>query len=267
MENEKKAFVHIENYTGEKPIEIIYREDEPVRYLEPIPAKLPEPLDLHGTIGIVSEFILQRHGKFDVSNSHIEVDRENATIKLVTNESNAHVELDHDSKFCDEFDLVRNTITGNIEFSEQFKKLHVNTDEWWSPVKLAQYLRLNRSLFAKAEEGMAIVSQLKNVKATITGAYEKTKETLGSISKTEFFQQNIDHNLPPKMDLVLSIFKGSPKERYEVEFEADIFDGEIKVRLVSPSVNDDFENKLDEIINGELEKIKTVLPGLLIIEV
>lgn len=54
--NEKKCFVNIEHYTGEKPIEIIYREDAPAKHIDPIPAKMPSALNIAGTIATVQEF-------------------------------------------------------------------------------------------------------------------------------------------------------------------------------------------------------------------
>lgn len=266
QENEKTLNVKIENYTGDKPIEIIYRVDEPQHKCDLVPVKLPEPINLSGTIKTVREFISKRKD-LNVADSHIEVCRDNAEIKLVINECDSHNGFDPSCvSIQNNYFMKRGCVVGRIEFSEQFKKLKINDETFWSPIKLAQYLRLNRSLFADTEEGMAVVSLLKNVKAKISGEYEKKKETVGTISKTEFFQQSVEHNLPKGFAIMLNIFKGDVKEKFEVEFEADIIDSEIMVKLVSPAINDAFEGARDALINVELDEIQKLLPDMVIIE-
>lgn len=106
----------------------------------------------------------------------------------------------------------------------------------------------------------------KNVKAKITGDYEKTKETHGSISRTEFFQQQFEHNLPKNFSIFLSIFKGGAKEKYEIDIDADIIDGEIMVQLLSPAINSANESARDTLIDAELKRLSALAPDIAIIE-
>lgn len=272
-QKEKTAFVHIENYTGEKPIEIIYREDQPAKHLDPIPAKLPEAFNIEGIITAPYEWLSKHINEVDQTNCIIEVTREDAEIKLVINERNYHEGFSvHDvervvSTELKGFSLIpRSSVSGSIQYTKEFERLRINDDTFWAPQKLAKFLRLNRHIFADTEEGMALVSLLKNVKAKITGDYEKTKETHGNISRTEFFEQQVKHNLPDSFSIFLQIFKGGSKEKYEIDIDADIIDGEIMVQLISPAVNAANESARDSLIDAELSRLAALAPDIAIIE-
>ena len=272
--NEKKCFVHIEHYTGEKPIEIIYREDEPAKHLDPIPVKMPSALDITGTIATVQEFLQKRMALLNIDNCRLVVNRDESTLALIINETDSRPSIEEwKQNGMEAKDLCiklapKSTVSGQIEFTEMYSKLKINADYWWSPVKLSKFLRLNRVVFGESgkEDGMALVSALKNVKAKINSDYEKKKELHGQISKTEYFSQEVSHNLPEKFTIELSIFKGAPKEKYEIEIDADIVDGEIQVQLLSPAVNENVETARDILIDNEVDAIKTLCPNLVIVE-
>lgn len=269
-EKEKKCFVHIENYTGEKPIEIIYREDAPAKHLDPIPAKLPDCVNIEGVISTPYDWLVQRAGTIDPLNCHVKVKKEQAQIKLVVNESNKRKSLTELEMIAGKFDatdfMPRAEITGYIEYSDIYTKLHINDDTFIDPVKLSKFFRMNRVLFSNPEEAMTVVSQLKNVQAKISGSYEKDQELHGKISKTEYMSQEVTHNLPERFTLCFNIFKGSPKEKYDIEIDADVVDGRIMVQLVSPAVNDANETARDQLIDEQVKKIQELCPTLLIVE-
>lgn len=271
-ENEKKVFVSIENYTGENPIEVVYREDTAQKKLEPIQFKMPESFLIEGTIDAPVAWLEKRINSISVDNCHVEVCKELARIKLIVNETNFHEAYNEEDMVSISTPALFNTliprsaVSGYIDYSDEFKKLRINADEYWSPVKLAKYLRLNRHLFADKEQGMAFISILKNIKATVTGQYEKKREVTGGITMKEFFEQNIDHNLPKAVALNISIFKGGAKETYEVELDADYIDNEIRVSLVSPAMNEANESARDLMLNEAVEKIKAIAPTMVIIE-
>lgn len=275
QEKEKKVFVHIDNYTGEKPIEIIYREDEAKNHQEPIKVWMPETLNIKGTIVTVREWLGKRKDLIDINNCRLVVDRDAAKMTLIINECNSRPSFEEwqlqglkKEDLCVSF-APRSTISGSIEFTDTYKKLRINDDFFWNPIKLSKFLRLNRAIFGtdNKEDGMALVSLLKNVRTKMTGDYEKKKELHGQISKTEYFNMEISHNLPQSFIIELSIFKGSPKEKYEIEIDSDFVDGEILVQLLSPAVNEDVENARDTLIDNELDAIKLMCPNLVIVEV
>ncbi len=268
--NEKRAFVHIDNYTGSEPIQIIYREDKPKEVLHIIGATLPSQFDIEGTIQAPFEWLSKHLAEVRISDCHLTVNREAGTILLTINDLNRNDSFDPNSESTTMLNLdllPTSTVQGSIQLTREFAKLRINDDNgWWHPVKLAQFFRLNRYLFAKPEDGMVAVTALKNVKAKINADYEKKQELHKQISKTEFFQQEVTHNLPESLAMKLQLFKGGTKEIYEVEIDADIRDGEILVQLVSPAINEKKDSVCDELIDQQLQLFRDLAPTLVIIE-
>lgn len=272
-EQDQKVSVHIDNYTGEKPIVIVTRDDAPREYVTPVEYKAPEPLNISGTIETPLEFLKKRLHTIDITNAHVEVCRDTSEIELVINESNYHPSLSSEEldTFCDRDILLdkflpTSRIVGTIRYSKEFADLGINSDvQRWSPVKLAQYFRLNRHLFDDKQVSMALVSQLKNIKATISGKYQKEKETHGTISQTEFFELHIAHELPDSFVLNMPIFKGGEKAKFAVEIDAEYIDGNILVSLVSPAMCEAMEVARDAIIDDVVKKITDVAQDIVVI--
>lgn len=272
-EQDQKVLVHIDQYTGEKPIVIVTRDDAPREYVTPVEYKAPEPLNISGTIETPLEFLKKRLHTIDVTNAHVEVCRDTSEISLVINESNYHpslssedLDLYHDKDILLDKFLPTSRIVGTIRYSKEFADLGINSDvQRWSPVKLAQYFRLNRHLFDDKQVSMALVSQLKNIKATISGKYQKEKETHGTISQTEFYELNIQHELPGSFILNIPIFKGGEKAKYAVEIDAEYIDGNILVSLVSPAMNEVKETTRDTIIDNVVKQITDIAPDIVVI--
>lgn len=133
---------------------------------------------ISGIISAPTEWLRKNHHLIDEDNSRVEVDREGGEIHMILNERNA-MDAIVDFNELGKIIVNRSTVTGRIQLTDTFKKLRINTDEFWSTKKLAKFLRLNRSIFAKKDEGMLLVSQLKNVQAKITGDYEKKTSSTG----------------------------------------------------------------------------------------
>ena len=272
-ETKQPIMVHIENYTGNEPIKIIYREDAPLKRVDTIQAKTPEPFVIAGIISAPADWLEKRVDTFDVKNARVEVKREDGIIRLIINERDCHATLaehiDTDRAYNNtitEEIMRRSMVTGSIQFTDIFKRLHINEeDSWIDPQKLAAFFRLNRSIFPDLEENMSLVSILKNIKAKISADFEKTKDTYTG-SKTEFYQQSVEHNLPKSFDICIPIFKNTKPEKYNIEFDVDIVDGKILLQLKSPAINDQVEGSRDEIIDKELSRIRTIAPDLVIIE-
>lgn len=272
-EQDQKVLVHIDHYTGENPIVIVTREDAAREFAKPVEYKAPEPLNISGMIDTPLEFLKKRLHTIDIKNAHVEVCRDTSEIKLVINESNYHPSLSSEElDSCYDRDILLDNflptsrVVGTIQYSKEFTDLGINSDlQRWNPIKLAQYFRLNRHLFDDKQANMAIVSQLKNIKATISGKYQKAKETHGSISQTEFYELNIQHELPGSFILNIPIFKGGEKAKYAVEIDAEYIDGNILVSLVSPAMNEVKETTRDTIIDNVVKQITDIAPDIVVI--
>lgn len=85
-EKENGLTVNIENYTGEKPIEIVYREGAAPKSPNPLETKEPEKIGVSGVISTPFDWLEKRIGTIDQKRANVKVDREKMTITLTVNE-------------------------------------------------------------------------------------------------------------------------------------------------------------------------------------
>jgi hypothetical protein len=83
----------------------------------------------------------------------------------------------------------------------------------------------------------------------------------------EVYKCHVESNLPKSFSICLSIFKGTPKDRIEVEFDHYMSDGEVYLQLVSPGANEMIESYRDTCIDQVLDKIRVIAPDIAILEV
>lgn len=61
MENQEKGLtINIEHYTGEKPIEIVYRKGEAAQAQQPLATKAPESISKSGVISTPFDWLEKR---------------------------------------------------------------------------------------------------------------------------------------------------------------------------------------------------------------
>lgn len=248
---DKTVSVNIENYTGEKPVEVIIRKGEAARAVEALPTREPIKTKISGVITTPIDWLEKRIDTVEQKKAHVEVDREAMTILLVVNEA------DH---------YTRGEIQGRVEFTEIFVKTRINNaKEAWLPDRLGQFLRLNRGLFTDKEECMKLVSALKNFTAKANSEVQKQKDPNGS--RAEVFKQTVQSNLPKDFTLNLAIFKGTPKVPILVEFDHYLADGDCYLQLVSPGANEAVESFRDSCIDDVLNRIREIAPDIAIMEI
>lgn len=243
--------VNIENYTGEKPIEVIYREGTAAKQAAVLETKAPESIDIAGVISTPLDWLTKRVDTIDQKKANIKVNREEMTITLTTNERDSY---------------TKSEIVGKVEFSELFTKFGINQSQnGWEPSKLGQFLRLNRSVFAERTECMKLVSLLKNFIANAKVEIQKQKDPSGSMA--EVYRSQVESNLPKSFSVNLAIFKGTAKTTIEVEFDHYISDGSVFLMLVSPGANEVADDYRDQCIDEVLTGIKEIAPDIAILEV
>lgn len=161
---------------------------------------------------------------------------------------------------------TKNTISGTVQLSDVFAKFGINNEsKAWEPARLGQFLRLNRGVFEDKEKCMVMVSALKNFTANAKSEIQKQQDPSGS--RAEVFRQQVESNLPKSFSVVLSVFKGTPKETIDVEFDHYLSDGDVYLQLVSPGANEMVESYRDTCIDQVLVKIKEIAPEIAILEV
>lgn len=251
MENQEKALcINIENYTGEKPIEVIQRIGTAAKANEQLPTKEPEKISTVGVITTPLDWLNKRVDTIDQKKANVKVDREKMSITLTINE--------------DDF-YNKNTFVGKVEYSEIFEKFGINDGEkGWIPAKLGQFLRLNRGVFESKEDCMVLVSALKNFTANAKTEIQKQRDPSGSMA--EVYRSQVESNLPKSFVVNVAIFKGTAKTTIEVEFDHYLKDGDVFLQLVSPGANELTEDYRDKCIDDVLDGIREIAPDIAIME-
>lgn len=247
MEDSKPIAINIEHYTGEKPIEVVYREGMAGKVLD---QKAPESISVSGVLSTPLDWLEKRVDTIDQKKANILVEREKMTITLTINES------DH---------YTKSTISGTAQLSEIFKKFGINDpNAGWQPAKLGQFLRLNRSAFEDKEQCMKLVSALKNFTAKAKSEIEKQRDPSGS--RADVYRQTVESNLPKSFTVHIPIFAGPDKTSFNVEFDHYLTDGEVFLQLVSPGAQELMDDWRDKSIDEVLNAIREIAPDIAILE-
>ncbi len=247
MENPKFK-LNIDTVNEREPI-ISIREG---RLPELLPDLEPKKIDIQGTIDAPKKFIQKRIKDKETwrqLSSHVLVDREKVSIKLIMNETDAR---------------WTGSVKGTLELHPKFKEFKINSGEGWEPNELGQFLKMNRAFFADKQVNMELVTKLKNFDATVNSKIEQQKEDKGSFKDN--YSAVVQSNLPDAFQAQIPIFKGLPAEDLEVEFYATVSGREVTIQLISPGANQVLEEVRDQVIDQEIEVIEQLCPDLVIIE-
>lgn len=245
MSENKINLVVPKDYNG-TPIEVVLREGKAPVALDP---KEPIIVDITGTIDAPCRWLEKRMGLFDERTSNIIVDRDNMKIGLTINET----------------DYYQTTIDGVLQPSKEMQEFGINAEKRWDPIKLSQFFKMHRAFFKDKTQNMTLVSTLKNFKAKVNQDIERSKEENGS--RTDNYSQVVDSNLPSSFKLNIPLFKGFSCEEIEVEIYADVDGREVSLSLVSAGANEAIEEYKNKVIDEQLEYIRGIAPGIVIIEI
>lgn len=246
MQNEKMQI----NLDKDCPkAEVVIREVDKVNEL---PVLEPEKVNISGTITSISSFLEKRwgcEGQINHEHTHIIVDRDNLSMTLVANETDARNKM---------------VIVGKLQLSRQFMEFHINDGYAWEPLVLSQFIKMNRAYFSNRDENMKLVSVFKNFKAKVNTDYERDRKENGSF--TDNYSQIVDSNMPDCFSVVLPIFKGTAVKTIEVETYATINGHDVTVQLISPSAQQVVDETLDAIIDEQIAAIREIAPEIPFIE-
>ena len=149
--------------------EVVIRE---VSEVNELPVLEPEKVNINGTIGSIFSFLEKRwncEGQIDHEHTHIIVDRDNLSMTLVANETDARNKM---------------VVAGKLQLSRQFLAFHINDGYAWEPIELSQFIKMNRAYFADRDTNMKLVSVFKNFKAKVNTDYERDRKENGSFTDT-----------------------------------------------------------------------------------
>lgn len=229
--------------------EVVIREVDKVNEL---PVLEPEKVNISGTITSIFSFLEKRwecEGQINHEHTHIIVDRDNLSMTLVANETDARNKM---------------VIVGKLQLSRQFMEFHINDGYAWEPLVLSQFIKMNRAYFSNRDENMKLVSVFKNFKAKVNTDYERDRKENGSF--TDNYSQIVDSNMPDRFSVVLPVFKGAEAQSVEVETYAAIAGYDVTVQLVSPGAQEVVDRTLDAIIDEQIAAIREIAPEIPFIE-
>ena len=229
--------------------EVVIREVDKVNEL---PVLEPEKVNISGTITSIFSFLEKRwecEGQINHEHTHIIVDRDNLSMTLVANETDARNKM---------------VIVGKLQLSRQFMEFHINDAYAWEPLVLSQFIKMNRAYFSNRDENMKLVSVFKNFKAKVNTDYERDRKENGSF--TDNYSQIVDSNMPDRFSVVLPVFKGTEAQSVEVETYATIDGHDVTVQLVSPGAQEVVDRILDAIIDEQIAAIREIAPEIPFIE-
>lgn len=248
MESEdKKVVVNLPE--GTSTAEVIIREGSAPKVLDP---KAPVKINLSGVIGSPVEYLTQRSkegDQFNEKRAHVIVDREQVKITLIFNEN-------------DEY--TRGQVEGKLSYHPKFVEFGINSGKGWEPNKLGEFFKMNRAFFPDRANNMQLVALLKGFEAKIESSIERERRENGSVKDN--YSKVVQSNLPDVFKVRLPIFKGTPAEDLEVELYASVDGRDVALSLVSPGACQLLEDMRDKVIDEQVEAIRELCPGIVIIE-
>ncbi len=228
--------VNVEN--GVKTLEI--------RTGKALELKEPKKVSVSGVLTAPLEWLKQRKEQIAQKQAYIKVNADKGIIVLQ----------------LDEKDFYGAVITGSLEISPIFEKFGINSGEYKTPLEMSEFVKMNRAHFENRTAAMALVTELRNFKAKVNKEVEQ-EVNLNRGDKRLLMAQAVDSNIPETFNVCLPIFKGMPKQTFEVEtyFNPD----DLTCTLVSPSANEICEDVKQNEINKVVAEIEKECPDIVII--
>jgi hypothetical protein len=202
----------------------------------PAPLAPPAKLAYAGRLDTPRLFLTPKAGNYDPLQSTFEVDGENNKVRFVGTE-----------KSQESADII----TGKLVPSEAIEQFKLNTGERWMVPNLIELVKRMRPYFASQEAQVELITKLRNWSFGVSKMYEEVSNQDGNARRAVTIKVEGQPPLPFK--LCLPIFKGYPKETFEVEFGVDAEGSGVKLYMDSPQLLDLLLQKKEEYIKEEVD--------------
>lgn len=153
-------------------------------------------------------------------------------------------------------------IKGELKLNKDIEKIGLNSDKSYTPYKLSQFIRMNRHFFTEKSVALSLESILKNFEAKVDGEISQITDTRGN--KKHSAVQKVMTNLPENFELKLPVFIGQDALRFLVE--VDINPDDLSCTLVSPDLKMFIESQREELVNEQIELIKSKWPQIPVLQ-
>lgn len=177
--------------------------------------------------------------------------------RILVNKETGTINLTIDPKAQD-YDCIK----GELELHPDLVKFGINSGEQQTSHDLAEKIKMWRSCFKSKDVAMKLVKDLRSFNAKVSKELEAHKDDRANYSLKK--SQIVESNLPENFTLFVPIFKGEPKQSIEVEINIDA--DKLTCSLISPEANDYIAEFREKIIDEQIEKIRAIVPDIVIIE-
>jgi len=214
---------------------------------EELPLKEPVKIIVIGGPGSIISWLEKRKSEINEKVCLIIVDKNKFTSELLVDEKN----------------FYRTQITSKLSLSPEYLAFGINTEKSWDAFKLADFIKMNRSFLESRSVSDHLVHELKNFSAKVNKEIEKRDDNKGNTEDRK--KQFVESNLPDNFRIKIPVFKGCEPITIELEVYIDPFN--LNCSLISPEANDFIHEQSEEIIETELEQIRTLCPDIAILYV
>jgi len=231
---ESKELLELAKAAKDGKIELVIRNGEAEKFLDPIKPIEKIELVITGSIGTISEFLKKRHHLFNPENCRVLIEQNCMT--FFGNE-------------CQDNNELSTFVGSKLKISKDLEKLELNSEIEFTPKELAAFLRKRKNLFSDPEQFRSIWGALTQFEGVINKKVESQDNKSGNYR--ESVQQEVVHNIPKVFQLSMRLFENAPKIKFEVEIDIS---QNLKCSLMSFDVDENIEEQRDALINNELQQ-------------
>lgn len=196
----------------------------------------PAKLAYSGRLDTPRLFLTPKETNYVPVQCTFEVDAENNKVRFVGTE-----------KSQESADII----TGSLTLSEAIAQFKLNTGDRWSIAQLVELVKRMRPYFATQDAQVALLTRLRNWSIGVSKTYEDMTSMEGNAKKVALTK--VEGSAPDNFKLHLPIYKGYPKETFEVEFGVEADGSGVKLYMDSPQLLDLLLEKKEEYIQAEVE--------------
>ena len=235
MEKEKLDLLQLATAAKDGKVVIEIREGQAAKLLDPIKPIEKKQLSIAGVIGTVFEFLSKRRLLFLAENSQLKVNVNEGFIIFFGNE-------------CDDNENLKTTVVSQLELTDTFKELEINTDREFETLELSRFLRKRKLLFTDSDQYLKVWNALSCFQGEISKRIEKADDRSGNA--TRFIKQELTSNMPKEFQLKVQVFENTTPILIDVEI--DVNPDNLKCSLISYRLDEDCETLKKSLIEGEL---------------
>lgn len=203
----------------------------------------PRKVNITGNIQAPGEYFKKRQPQIadKLHLTHVIVDIEQLSIKLVINETSEFAEF----------------VSGKLEYFKEFIDFGINRQKKYGIQELYKMLKLKRAYFQRREDHATILEQLRKFEAKTEVEFQSMNDFKGAsaMKKIETCKTNLTYNFV----LSIPIFKGFEAATFPVEIEFEPHDGGIICWLVSQDLAELEIKNRDEIMEKEIKQFESIV--------